>query len=238
MNLSLEGTMMNERDKMILRDIELFRCMSRDQLATLHFSHLKNPVNSTNSVLKRLTRDGYIKHSNKFTPYVYFPSDSKVKENSQKIPHFLAIVDVVIEMKMFKEPKYLMIEPKFGPKGGVEPDIFCLWYGNPILIEVQRNIFTSETMQKKITLYETFYYEGTWKHEPWQNAEKPRFPSILILTTTRYPVQSNVLKINQAPSINDFIQNLQGDEKPAPPRSTPKPPAIKSNNGSISLRMK
>ena len=126
MNLSLEGIKMNERDKGILRDLELFRCMSRDQLAILHFSHLKNPVNSTNSVLKRLTRDGYIKHSNQFTPYVYFPVDSKMKENSQKIPHFLTIVDVVIEMKTFKEPKYLMIEPKFGPKGGVEPDIFCL----------------------------------------------------------------------------------------------------------------
>lgn len=133
---------MNERDKAILKDLQLYRTMSRDQVAALHFSHLKNPINSANSVLKRLTRDGYIKHSPHFTPYVYFPSETKMKNSSQKIPHFLSIVDVIIEMKRFKEPKYLMVEPKFGPKGLVESDIFCLWYGNPLLIEVQRTLYT------------------------------------------------------------------------------------------------
>ncbi|PFW72152.1 hypothetical protein COL23_25720 [Priestia aryabhattai] len=226
---------MNERDKAILNDLQIFRFLSRDQIVQLHFSGLKNPINSTNSVLKRLTRDGYIRCLKNYSPYLYTLTETKIKDNSQKIQHFLELVNTVIEMKKYKEPKFLMIEPKFSKKGCVEPDIFCRWHGNPLFVEVQRNLYSKETMQKKIDLYGEYFEKGDWRDEPWQVLGKEKFPSILIITPTRYSVESS-LKIYQAPSISDFMDHLQGNQTPKPPIS--KPPVIKSNNGSISLRMK
>lgn len=228
---------MNERDKAIVQDLQTFRCMSRDQIVQLHFNQLKNPVNSANSVLKRLTRDGIIRCSKAFSPYIYMLAETKIKEGSQKIPHFLELVNTVIEMKAFKEPKFLMIEPKFSSKGGVEPDIFARWLGNPIFVEVQRTFYSKEVMQKKINLYEEYYATNSWREEPWQIPEKEKFPSILIITPTRYAIESSVLKIYQSPSISDFMDHLQGNQ-PSAPKQSSKNPVIKSNNGSISLRMK
>jgi hypothetical protein len=223
--------MMNDRDKSILNDLQTFRCMSRDQITRLHFNHLKNPINSCNSVLKRLSRDQRIKSSKQYTPYVYFPYESKIKPDSQKIPHFLSLVDTVIEMNQFREPNHLIIEPKYG-KGAIEPDLFAIWY-QPIFIEVQRNQYTKEVMQKKINLYEEFYHSGEWRNETWQKPDKKVFPSILILTPTRYPIQTDTLKVYQAPSISDFIATIQGN---APqPQNAPSKPVIKSNgSGTLS----
>ena len=226
---------MNDRDKAICSDLQRFRVMSRDQIVQLHFNHLKNPVNSCNSVLKRLSRDKRIKSSKRYTPYVYFDIDCKIKEDSQKIPHFLSLVDTVIEMKQFREPKHLTIEPKYG-KGSIEPDLFAIWY-QPIFIEVQRNLYTKEVMQKKIELYEAFFHSGEWKNEPWQKLDKKIFPSILILTPTRYPIQTDTLRVYQAPSISDFIASIQGAEPK--PQQTPQKPVIKSNGtGTLSWNIK
>lgn len=224
---------MNERDRAILNNLNMFRCMSRDQIVSLHFNSLKNPINSCNSVLKRLTRDNYIKCSKRFSPYVYFPAESKIKETSQKIPHFLELVNTIIEMKAFKEPKHLMIEPKYGGKGTIEPDIFCMWYGNPMFIEVQRNVYTKEVMQKKISLYEEYYYSEVWKDESWQRPDKIKFPSILIITPTRYAIESSELKVHQSPSITDFIAFIQGNnEKPKIEKNT-----LKSSNGVLKVNL-
>lgn len=199
----------NARDKAILSDLRLFRVMSRDQLVSLHFSGLKNPINSCNSVLKRLTRDGYIKFSGHYTPYVYFDAECKVKPDSTKIPHFLELVDTVIEMKKYREPQHLIIEPKYGNKGTIEPDLFAIWF-QPIFIEVQRTTYTNEVMQKKINLYEDYFSSRNWEKALWQKPDSKVFPSILIITNTHYAVESDKLKIYQAPSISDFYASIAG----------------------------
>lgn len=56
-------------------------------------------------------------------------------------------------MKAHREIKNLMIEPKYGAKGTIKPDIFAIWF-TPIFIEVQRNVYIKEVMQKKIDLYD------------------------------------------------------------------------------------
>jgi hypothetical protein len=135
-------------------------------------------------------------------------------------------------MKAHREPKNLMIEPKYGDKGTIEPDIFAIWY-QPIFIEVQRNVYTKEVMQKKIDLYEEYFDTGDWKEEPWQKAEKKVFPSILIITSTRYAVKSTKLKIYQSPSISDFIESISGE-----PKLQVKPPPVRNVIKSGSLKLK
>lgn len=51
---------MKKRDLEILKLLEKFKCLTRDQIAFLHFSTNARPHISANNVLKRLRRDGYI----------------------------------------------------------------------------------------------------------------------------------------------------------------------------------
>ncbi|WP_308201605.1 replication-relaxation family protein [Priestia endophytica] len=198
--------MMNNRDKAILNDLQRFRVMTRDQIAKLHFQGLKNPSNSANAVLKRLTRDKYIKANKLWSPYLYTLEENKIKKDSQKIPHFLEIVNCYMDIKSLREPKHLIVEPKYG-KGNIEPDLFIMLGKQPLFIEIQRNLYTNKVMQDKIDRYEAYYHAGQWQHESWQPDDKMVFPSILILTPTRYPIQSQ-LRIYQAPSITEFLEKI------------------------------
>lgn len=211
---------MNTRDRAILESLKTFRVLSRDQLIGLHFNGLKNPINSANNVLKRLSRDGVIKCSTRFSPYVYFLSETKIKHDSQKIPHFLSLVDTYIEMMNTGfAPKHLAIEPKYQKKGGVEPDIFCKWLGMPIFIEVQRNTYTAAYMQKKIDLYENYFHSDDWKTEPYQEFGKERFPSVVIVTDTRYPVKSDNYSIIQVPNMTDLFNRVQQKRQSQPKKT-------------------
>src|SRR5690625_3644107 len=139
---------MNKRDLKIINDLESFRVLSRDDIIDLYFSHLKNPINSANNVLKRLVRDKHIKVSKSFSPYVYFPYHSVMKSDSTKIPHFLKLVEVYKQLKPHK-PQTFIIEPKFS-KGLAEPDILCKIKNATFFIEVQRNQYSQKVMDKKI----------------------------------------------------------------------------------------
>ncbi|MEK4128059.1 hypothetical protein NSS60_14795 [Anoxybacillus sp. FSL W8-0382] len=86
---------LSQRDKAIIADINRFRVMDRDSIAELHFSHLKRPINSANTVLKRLVTDGHIRRSTKFgAPYLYLSRETALSEDSAKIGHYLAILGV------------------------------------------------------------------------------------------------------------------------------------------------
>jgi hypothetical protein len=208
---------MNKRDKSIVEGIRNFRVLSRDQLIELYFNNLKNPVNSANNVLKRLSRDDIIKCSKRYSPYVYFLAESKIKEDSQKIPHFLGLADIVIEMeKTGISPKFLTIEPKYGKKGTVEPDMFCKWLGMPVFIELQRTTYTTAQMQKKIDLYENYFYSEDWKHEPYQEFGREKFPTVILITNTRYPVKSENFNIVQVPSITDLYNRVKQKQTKKP----------------------
>lgn len=208
---------MNNRDKKIVEALRMFRMLSRDQIIELYFGNLKNPVNSANNVLKRLSRDGIIKCSKKYSPYVYFLAETKIKEDSQKIPHFLGLADVVIEMeKTGHSPKFLTIEPKYGKKGTVEPDMFCKWLGMPVFIEYQRSTYTAAQMQKKIDLYENYFYSDDWKQEPYQEFGKERFPTLILITNTRYPVKSQNFNIVQVPTVTDLYNRVQQKQNKKP----------------------
>ncbi|MCM3736499.1 replication-relaxation family protein [Bacillus cytotoxicus] len=202
---------MNKRDKAIVNDLYRFRVLSRDQIIAFHFSQLKKPVSTCNLILKRLQDRGHIKAFKGFQPFVYASVDSKIKESSQKILHFLAIADTFIEMKKYDEPTHVLIEPKFAEKGTIEPDAFCIFKRTPFFIEIQRSVYSEKVMKEKIGRYEAFYHSEVWKEFEWQKTDKKVFPIILFITDTRYNIETDVLRIVQAPNITDLVHLFESN---------------------------
>ncbi len=182
---------MRARDVAILNDLVRFRCLSRDDLVALHFSHNKAPVKSCNEVMRRLRDRGEVELVTTSTPYVYSVRPSPLRKDSQKVPHYLAIAGVYREMRRIAEPRIFQVEPKYG-KGSIEPDIFTIWAGRAFWIEVQRNVFSGKVWEGKFTRYHDFFRGGRWREENWQPPDKKVFPFIWVLSESRVHVPSGL----------------------------------------------
>ncbi|MBH0358215.1 replication-relaxation family protein [Bacillus toyonensis] len=198
---------MMSRDKAILSNLKRFRCMSRDDIVDLHFQGLKNAVTCCNTVMKRLRRDGHVDADISQQPYIYFPQPSTLRKTSQKIPHFLGIVDVYKQLIYYEKPKLFKVEPKYG-KEFMEPDAFSIWRRSPFFIEVQKSVYSKKIMQDKINRYELYFHSQEWYNESWQPKGSKFFPSILIITDKQYDIYSPNLRIFQASSISNFMDSL------------------------------
>ncbi|MEO2074843.1 MAG: hypothetical protein ABGX20_05550 [Bacillus sp. (in: firmicutes)] len=197
---------LSNRDKAIIRDLNKFRVMDRDSIAELHFGGLKNPITAANSVLLRLLRDGQIQRSTSFQPFVYFGADSQIKKQSQKIGHFLAILNVYKEMQKLGRLETFLVEPKYGSKGNAEPDIFAMYRNTPFFIEVQKTLYSEKQMADKLARYVDFYNGGIMA--------KP-FPHVLILSDQRYAIDGQYpFKIFQAETFTQFNQSLKAEPQP------------------------
>ncbi|MBQ4870565.1 hypothetical protein IHQ11_30355, partial [Priestia megaterium] len=95
----------SQRDKDIIAFINQFRAVDRDSLVDLFFKQLKSPVNACNSVMVRLYRLGFIERTQQYSPTVYLPVDANIKKNSQKILHFLSILEIYKQMCTYGMPK-------------------------------------------------------------------------------------------------------------------------------------
>lgn len=201
---------LTKRDKAICKDLNRFRCMSLDDIADIHFQDLKKPKNSANNVLKRLYLEGHIKRSTAFQPYVYFGSEVNMKEDSAKIGHFLAIVQVYKEMLQYGKFDLFQVEPKYGNKGGVEPDIFCIYNKSPFFIEVQKTVYSQKTMDDKLNRYETLFESKIINKEPWQPKNSKVFPIVLILSEQRFALDDLYsFELYQAVSFSQFLNTLE-----------------------------
>ncbi|MCQ6281051.1 hypothetical protein JN080_17720 [Bacillus sp. EB600] len=210
--------MLTSRDKAIIKDLNRFRVMDRDSIAEIHFSNVKNPKDSTNHVLLRLLRDGHIQRSKSFVPYVYFGTDVNMKRNSAKVGHFLAILNTYKEMRRLGKLTTFLVEPKYGSKGTVEPDIFCIFRDTPFFIEVQRTLYSEKQMNEKINRYVELYHSNVMS--------KP-FPHVLILSEQRYAIDMDLpFRLFQAQSFTQFLQSLK-----------PEQPVIQNNTGT-NLKLK
>ncbi|WP_088311678.1 replication-relaxation family protein [Bacillus cereus] len=198
---------MKNRDKAILSNLKRFRCMSRDDIIDLHFQGIKNAVTCCNTVMKRLRRDGHVDANITQQPFIYFPQPSTLRKTSQKIPHFLGIVEVYKQLIQYEKPKLFKVEPKYG-KDYMEPDAFTIWRRSPFFIEVQKSVYSKKIMQDKINRYELYFHSQEWHNESWQPKDSKFFPSILIITDKKYDVTSSDLRIFQATSIHDFMDKL------------------------------
>ncbi|PFA66860.1 hypothetical protein CN378_12660 [Bacillus sp. AFS015802] len=208
---------MRKRDLAILKDLERFRCMTRDDIINLHFAGLKNPVTCANTVLKRLRRDCHIEVNTDFQPYIYFLSPSPIKKDSAKIPHFLKIVEFYGDLLKHQAPHTFIVEPKYG-KGYMEPDIFMIWKRAPFFVEIQRSVYSHKIMSEKLDRYEAYRLSKEWENEPWQPTENKVFPKVILITDTRYNIDSPFVKFIQVQNINQLV--AMSIEKPKPVKSS------------------
>lgn len=220
------ATRLSKRDKAILADLERFRCMDRDSIAELHFSNVKNSIQAANTVLVRLYRLGLCDRSDRYSPFVYFPAQNKIKKSSTKIPHFLQILQTYKDMQRYKAIRLFDVEPVFGSKGTVQVDAEVVWGNAPFYLEVQRSVYSEKVMQEKIDRYFAWYSEGKWTEATYQNPSKPVFPTILMITPTKYAVETYGMKLLQVASIDDLMVQLQRPIKPT------------SSNGGIKFNVK
>src|SRR5690606_7561710 len=140
---------------------------------------LKNPSYAANNVLLRLLRDGHIQRSTAFVPYVYFGPDVNMKKNSAKIGHFLAILNTYKDMRRNGKVDAFLVEPKYGDKGTVEPDIFAIYRGAPFFIEVQKTIYSEKQMTDKMDRYMNLY-TSSFRDESWRDIRgNTIFPHVL-----------------------------------------------------------
>ena len=206
---------LSQRDKDIIAFINQFRAVDRDSLVDLFFKQLKSPINACNSVMVRLYRLGLIERTQQYSPTVYLPIDAKIKKNSQKILHFLSILDIYKQMCTYSVPKQVIVEDKpTGRKGGIEPDLFCIFKGSPFWVEIQRNQYSEQKMQAKITLYEEFFFSDEWKALHWQPEDRAAiFPAIMLITPVRYAVNSEHIRIIQVASIHELMEKYRSSAK-------------------------
>lgn len=202
---------MRKRDLAILKDLQRFRVLSRDDIIDLHFSHLKQPITSCNAVLKRLRRDGYIEVCTNMQPYLYFLSPAPIKKDSMKIPHFLKIVQFYKNLLEFQDPKSFIVEPKYG-KGFMEPDAFMIWKGGAFFVEIQRSVYSEKVMDEKINRYEVYFMSNEWQQESWQPTNKKVFPTVLMITDTRYKIESSNIKFYQVPNVSELVNMFDHPE--------------------------
>ena len=197
--------MMRSRYKAILSDLERFRCLSRDDIAAIHFRSNKAPIKATNEVMRRLRDRGEVEVVSSAMPFVYSLKPSTLRRDSQKIPHYLAIANVYRQMIKLSPPRIFLVEPKYG-KGMPEPDIFAIWANKAFFIEVQRNVFSMKVWEDKFGRYFDFFQNGSWKTESWQPTERKVFPFIWILSSTKVPVPKGLpFPVIQSTSTNDLI---------------------------------
>lgn len=163
----------------------------------------------------RLYRLGVIERTQQYSPTVYLPVDAKIKKNSQKILHFLSILDIYKQMCTYSTPKQVIVEDKpTGRKGGIEPDLFCIFKGSPFWIEMQSNQYSEQKMQAKINLYEEFFFSNEWQVLHWQPEDRSAiFPSIILITPVRYAMSSDHIRIIQVASIHELMEKYKSPAK-------------------------
>ncbi|GGH85117.1 hypothetical protein JOD43_003918 [Pullulanibacillus pueri] len=197
---------MRKRDKAIIADLERFRVMSRDQIASIHFGNLSKPATSANLVLKRLRDRGYIDAITTEQPYLYKSAGSRLKPDSQKIPHYLAICNVYNTLIHNVAVQRFDVEVKYD-KGDIEPDALAVFAGTPFYIEVQLSAsYSKREFDAKLKRYEAFKREGKWKYAEWQAKNKKTFPYIVIVSKKRYDTSAfRGLPVIQVREISELV---------------------------------
>lgn len=195
---------MTQRDKAIIADLKRFRVMTRDDIADVHFGGIKNSITEANRVLKRLRRDRLITCDPTLRKYNYFPLP-RIKEQSSKIAHYLAIVSFYRAIRKVEEPRFFSVELHLGDKFP-EPDIEMLWMNKPFFIEIQRNVFNDKEIKEKFARYERYYESEKWKDRPWQKSDKQLFPHCIMISDRTYKAPDLPFRFIQLRRVEDLIE--------------------------------
>jgi hypothetical protein len=194
--------MMKKRDLEIIISLEKFKCLTRDQIAALHFSKNARPHISANQVLKRLRRDNYITANTdrSFQQYIYFNNPSPIKIDSQKINHHLLINQTIIDMLAYSPINSFTLETKL-PDTDLIPDINVKgWLGKDWFIECQNSLYTVKQLYSKIDKYKDYYDKGYWNDE-----------RVIIIGKINLKFDSNdyPFKIMQIKEIDELKETIQ-----------------------------
>lgn len=203
---------MNQRDKDIISDIERFRVMSRDLIARIHFSNVKNPVTAANYVLKRLHRDKRIERSTSSRQYIYFPAESHIKKDSTKIPHYLEVCNFYAELCKVEKPRSFRVEPRY-EKGMPEPDAFFIWRGAAFYLELQRTKYSEKQFKEKLQRYDAYHLSQEWSKEKWQPVDRKVFPAVWVTGEIGYNIGMRSYKVIQA-STQEMFEMMNKQRKP------------------------
>ncbi|KYD04161.1 hypothetical protein B4102_3310 [Heyndrickxia sporothermodurans] len=191
---------MKKRDLDILNSLEKFKCLTRDQIAALHFSKNAYPHIAANNVLKRLRRDEYITANTdrSFQQYIYFLNPPQIKTDSQKIDHFLMIAQGYIDMMKFSPLNRYEIEPKIDYATFI-PDVYCRWLDNDWFLEFQNSVYTVKQLYAKLDKYLDYYKKGYWENE-----------RVLIIgkVNMKFNPEDYPFKIKQIKSINELEDTI------------------------------
>ncbi|MED4399748.1 replication-relaxation family protein [Metabacillus fastidiosus] len=196
---------MRKRDRLIIEALEQFRALSRDQVAAMFYGHLKCPVTNANFALKRLRDRGYIEANTNMQPYVYFPKPSRIKQDGQKVAHFLKIADFYLQLeKAGGNIKFVHIEPQY-MDNKLRPDMCVHWRGKVWFVEIQNSHYTHKVMNEKLKRYQTFYDSGEWKELPFAK----KFPFVWIVADHKYKIEVDGFRVFQSKSVDDFLQQIE-----------------------------
>ncbi|MED4115248.1 hypothetical protein P4661_20350 [Priestia megaterium] len=137
-------------------------------------------------------------------------------------------------MSTYGMPKQVIVEDKpTGRKGGIEPDLFCIFKGSPFWIEIQRNQYSEQKMQDKIHLYEEFFFSDEWKALQWQPEDRAAiFPSVILITPIQYTVSSDYFRLIQVASIHELMEKYKSvgkQQRDGKPRASASSGRIKIN---------
>ena len=104
-------------------------------------------------------------------------SPSPIKKDSAKIPHFLKIVELYVDIIRHQAPQSFIVEPKYG-RGYMESDIFIIWKRAPFFVEIQCSVYSHKVMREKLDRYEAYRFSGEWKNNSWQPHDRKVFPVV------------------------------------------------------------
>jgi hypothetical protein len=87
----------------------------------------------------------------------------------------------------------------------MEPDSFMIWKRAPFFVEIQRSVYSDKVMKEKVSRYEAYFMSNEWQKEAWQPENKKVFPAVLMLTDTRYNLESPYVRFIQVQNIQQLV---------------------------------
>jgi hypothetical protein len=103
--------------------------------------------------------------------------------SNSRVPHWLLIGDVYLDMCELEQPFKFLPEQRLNG-GRFNPDIFAIWLGRAMWIEVQgpKSPLTSKQWAKKWSRYNEYINQKLYRNESWQPDTKKVKPRVVVIS--------------------------------------------------------
>lgn len=194
----------SERDRKIIKYIEKFKVMHRDQIIeACDFYKLANPVSSCNLVLSRLVDRKLIKPIKGVThSYLYTLKESKINEKSTTLFHSLEIVETFLELRRKPEIEIVDYEvEKFYGKNLAIPDLILKTVikckKSVLFFEVERDTSnrTKQDWRNRLNRYQLLFESA----ESFKQ-DLPKLSTIVLIVLT-----DKKIEVEQMPNVRVYF---------------------------------